>query len=260
MADAPRILVTNDDGVHAPGLAALAAALEELGRVEVVAPARKVAGAGLYGVLGGTLRVEEARTTDDRPARAVDGYPADCVRFALATTDDPPELVVAGINDGLNLGADIQYSGTVGAAREAAFWGVRALAVSAGGYDAEDLAWSSPDADDYTAAADWAAIVARRLLRKSQQPGFLHNLNVPPGRAGGLKNTRLARLRYGVRYRETDTATFAVELSDESSPDAANADTDLGAILKGYASLTLLRAGIDGPRRRRFRTIWTRDE
>lgn len=260
MADKPRILVTNDDGVAAPGLAALAASLAELGRVEVVAPAKKVAGAGLYGVLGGTLRVEEARTADDRPARAVDGYPADCVRFFLATSDALPDLVVAGVNDGLNLGADIQYSGTVGAAREAVFWGVHALAVSAGGYDAEDLAWSSPDEAGYAAAADWAAIVARRLLRKNPQPGYLYNLNVPPGRAKGLKNTRPARLRYGVRYRETENAAYAVELSDEASPDAGNADTDLGAVLKGYASLTLLRAGIDGPRRRRFRTIWTRDE
>ena len=126
MAD-PLILVTNDDGVHAPGIRALAAALERAGRGLDVAPDREASASGQSLTLKHPLRAEKVETR----VLAVDGTPADCVNLAIVKLlPRRPALVVSGINRGGNLGDDVFYSGTVGGAREATFFGVPAIAVS----------------------------------------------------------------------------------------------------------------------------------
>src|SRR5258705_10011651 len=123
----PLILVTNDDGVHAPGIKALAAGLAPLGTVYVVAPDREVSACAQSLTLKHPLRAERV----DERIHAVDGTPADCVNLALVKLlPRRPDLVVSGINRGANLGEDVFYSGTVGGAREGTFFGVPSIAVS----------------------------------------------------------------------------------------------------------------------------------
>ena len=126
-----KILVTNDDGIAAPGIKALAEALQVMGQVTVVAPDRERSAAGHSLTLHSPLRVFELR-----PGwYAVDGTPTDCVNMGIhSLLDDPPDLVVSGINHGGNLGDDITYSGTVAAAMEANLMGIPAIAVSLATY------------------------------------------------------------------------------------------------------------------------------
>jgi 5'-nucleotidase len=128
------ILVTNDDGVFAPGLLALAQALRPLGKVSVLAPDRNWSASGHVKTLHRPLRVKEVKLADDSPAQASDGAPSDCVALALmGLIEEPIDLVVSGINPYANLGYDLTYSGTVTAAMEAVIAGVPAIAVSVDG-------------------------------------------------------------------------------------------------------------------------------
>ena len=127
------ILVTNDDGVNAPGLLALAGAMRKLaaGDVTVFAPDRNWSASGHVKTLERPLRVKEAILADGTRALATDGAPSDCVALALlGILERPIDLVVAGVNGGPNLGHDVTYSGTVTAAMEAAIFGLPAVAVS----------------------------------------------------------------------------------------------------------------------------------
>ena len=125
------ILVTNDDGVMAPGLLALVQEMRELGNVSILAPDRNWSGGGHVKTLDRALRVKEVRLVDGTPAFASDGAPSDCVALAaLGYFKEPIDLVVSGINVGANLGHDVTYSGTVTAAMEAVIAGVPGIAVS----------------------------------------------------------------------------------------------------------------------------------
>src|SRR2546425_7046118 len=158
------ILVTNDDGVHAPGLAALASALEELGDVYVVAPDREQSAVGHALTLHRPLRVTQ---TGERRF-AVNGTPSDCVNLAvLGLLPERPVLVAAGVNHGSNLGDDVTYSGTVSAAMEGTLLGVPSMAVSL------------VDGGDFRAAGAIAKLIAMRLLVEGIAPKTLLNVNVP---------------------------------------------------------------------------------
>lgn len=172
----PVILVTNDDGVHAPGIKALAEALRSLGEVHVVAPDREVSACAQSLTLTKPLRAE----TVEPYVHAVDGTPADCVNLALVKlVPRRPELVVSGINRGANLGEDVFYSGTVGGAREGTFFGVPSIAVSL-------AAKTDPD---FTHAAAFAARLARLVLEKGLPERTLLNVNVPAGEPQGVAIT-----------------------------------------------------------------------
>ncbi len=175
MAD-PLILVTNDDGVHAPGLRALAEALGGLGEVWIVAPDREASASGQSLTLKHPLRAEKI----EPKVVAVDGTPADCVNLAIVKLlPRRPALVVSGINRGGNLGDDVFYSGTVGAAREAAFFGVPAIAVSLAAQ--ADL--------DYAPAAGFARRLAGLVIERGLPERTLLNVNVPAGRPTGVAVT-----------------------------------------------------------------------
>jgi len=160
------ILLTNDDGIDAPGLAALLAAARHLGEPVVVAPTGAHSGCSHRVTTDGPIRVES------RPAGfAVEGTPADCVRVALHDVAPDAAWVLAGINAGGNLGADVYHSGTVAAAREAVLHGVPAVALSHYKKRGLELDWPR--------AAAWAVPLLRELTRRPWRPGLLWNVNLP---------------------------------------------------------------------------------
>lgn len=194
-----RILLTNDDGIHAPGLAALAEALKSLGDVTIVAPAAEQSGVGLSITYLHPLMVRQEQRDGRLYGHAVHGSPADCVKLGILEFCDPePDLVVSGINSGSNVGINVLYSGTVAGAIEGAFFGKTSIAVS--------LAQGTPP--DYAAAARYAVGVIERLLASNPPAGSLWNLNLPdtrPEGPRGLKPVRMAvRRRYDVIEKRTD--------------------------------------------------------
>lgn len=181
-----RILVTNDDGVHAPGIRALARALEPLGEVVVVAPDREQSASGHALTLQQPLRM-----TEIEPAVfAVTGTPTDSVLLAVhgLMKGQPPDLVVSGINAGPNMGDDVTYSGTVSAAFEGTLLGSPSMAVS--------LATFDPGPWDVAAA--WAVTIARRILEQGLPPKTLLNVNVPARPADQIRGVRLTRLGHRI--------------------------------------------------------------
>src|ERR1041385_8832783 len=175
------ILVTNDDGIHASGLMALAGALEELGEVYVVAPDREQSAVGHALTLHRPLRVD---TVGERRF-AINGTPSDCVNLGiLGLLPEKPVLVASGINHGTNLGEDVTYSGTVSAAMEGTLLGVVSMAVSL----------AEPEGGGFDEAARVARAVATRLLVEGLPPSTLLNVNVPRGAVKGVKATRLGQI------------------------------------------------------------------
>jgi len=161
------ILVTNDDGIQAPGILALAAALRELGQVTVVAPDRERSAVGHSLTLHSPLRVFELRDG----FYAVDGTPTDCVNMGIhSLLPIRPDLVVSGINHGPNLGDDITYSGTVAAAMEATLMGIHAIAVSLATFD---------HGGHFPTAAAVAVRVARQVMANGLPADTFLNVNVP---------------------------------------------------------------------------------
>ena len=170
------ILITNDDGIDAPGLEALAQALSRVGRLTVVAPDRERSAAS-HGIT--VFEPVVYHQVGDRRF-AVQGTPADCVIMAvLRIMRVRPSLVVSGVNRGLNVGHDIFYSGTVAAATEAVLQGIPAIAVSAH--------------SDFKAAAEVAARLAARVLREGLPPDVLLNVNHPRQWNGECRLTRQGR-------------------------------------------------------------------
>ncbi|MHB8766222.1 MAG: 5'/3'-nucleotidase SurE [Deferrisomatales bacterium] len=182
------ILVSNDDGVHAPGLGALAAALATLGRVVVVAPDRERSAVGHAVTLHRPLRIHEVRPD----WYAVDGTPTDCVHLGMhGILDRPPDLLAAGINHGGNLGDDLSYSGTVNVALEGTLFGVPSFAVSL----------AARDGFEFGPAGRVARQVAEAVAERGLPPGTFLNVNVPNVAAGeelrGIRMTRQGRRVFG---------------------------------------------------------------
>jgi 5'-nucleotidase len=185
-----RILVTNDDGVQSRGLAAVADALERLGEVTVVAPFRETSAIGHALTLHNPLRLERVR---DR-VFAVDGTPTDCITLGVFTVlRGLPDLVVSGINRGLNVGDDVTYSGTVAGALEAVLLGVPGLAVSV---DKGDAGW------DFGAAARMATTLGEAVLERGLPPRVLLNVNVPKGEPNGVRVTVQGRRNHSTSVSE----------------------------------------------------------
>jgi 5'-nucleotidase len=194
-----RILLTNDDGVFAPGLAALEQQLRHLGEVFVVAPETEQSGVGHSITYLTPLICKSIHRDGHHWAWAVQGSPADCVKLAIAELlqDEPVDLVVSGINNGLNAGINVLYSGTVAAAIEGAFFGVTSVAVSLE-YD--------PDAD-YQSAAVIARNVIRGLMQQPAARGRLFNLNVPTAATQSPQELRIVPMglaQYGRAYEKRE--------------------------------------------------------
>ena len=167
-----QILLTNDDGIYAPGLAALEHQLRKMGDVTVVAPLTEQSGVGSLHYLPHAVDGSRSfrHTSGERRGWAVEGSPADCVKLAVSELcPRRPELVVSGINSGLNAGINVLYSGTVAAAIEGAFFGITSVAVSLE-YD---------DAARYDLAAVQAAAIVEQILNQEDSANHLYNINIP---------------------------------------------------------------------------------
>src|SRR5438874_357339 len=177
-----RILITNDDGIHAEGLLALKRALSEMAEVVVVAPDRPRSACGHSITLHKPLRVTEVRLPDGSPAYSTTGTPSDCVSLAVLDIlrDRPPDVVVSGINSGPNLGWDLTYSGTVSAAMEGAILGIPSIAISVTG---------TRGPHNYDTAARFAVHLAESVREHGLEKWTLLNVNVPETEIRGVTIT-----------------------------------------------------------------------
>lgn len=232
------ILVTNDDGVTAPGLLALAQALRPLGNVSVLAPDHNWSASGHVKTLHRPLRVKETTLADGTPALATDGAPSDCVALAVLGLLPPVHLVVSGINPNANLGHDITYSGTVTAAMEGAIWGIPSLAVSL------EIPEKAPRPVDYSAAAAIAARIASQRLQQVELPAdILLNINIPCLPENEIKGCQVTRT--GLRIyrdelvrREDPRGKPYYWIGGAAPTGLPEPGTDIGAIASGYVSIT----------------------
>jgi 5'/3'-nucleotidase len=180
------ILLTNDDGVEAPGLLALEQALAALNRIEIIAPQRNWSAAGHTKTMHKPLRIHRTALRDGAPAYACSGSPSDCAAVALlGFLDEPPALIVSGINPTSNIGHDITYSGTIAAAMEGAVGGVSSFAIS---LDAGDAVES-----DFSVAAEFAELLARKVMKEGLPPDTFLNVNVPAKPREGIRGVRITR-------------------------------------------------------------------
>jgi 5'-nucleotidase len=231
------ILVTNDDGINAPGLLALATAMRELGDVTVVAPHENQSAVGHRKTMHKPMRAWETTLADGTPAMAMTGSPADCVALAmLGLVERPVDMVASGVNSGPNLSRDVTYSGTVTAAMEAVIERVPALAVSVDTFD--------PPAAGFAPAAEAALHVARRIAEHGLPPLTLLNVNVPDlpaGELAGFYVTRQGHRHYPdelVKRLDPRGRPYYWIGGKPPSGDFDEEGTDLWAVAHGYISVT----------------------
>lgn len=235
------ILVTNDDGVTAPGLLALAQAMRPFGEIKILAPDRNWSGSGHVKTLDRPLRVKQVKLEDGSSAWASDGAPSDCVALALmGFFEEKFDLVVSGINPMPNLGHDVTYSGTVTAAMEAIIWGVPGIAFSLGSVE------NGLTVSDYSPAANVALQVVQAWQEHGLSTGILLNVNVPLLPTDQLKGFRITR--QGLRlYR--DRLDRRVDprgrpyfwIGGDTPTGIPEAASDIGALAESYVSITPLQ-------------------
>ena len=230
-----RILITNDDGIDADGIRKLAEIARRFGEVTVVAPDMQRSAASHHCVFHRPLILKEsAFGVDGVKAYTLDGAPADCVRVGIfAASDSKPDVVLSGINHGFNISSDIQYSGTVGAALEAAFLGVHGIAVSYGNYDfnAKDIV------DRYLPE------LLEEYMEKPLPASQIWNINIPDCRAdecrGILRNAFMNTDRfYDDHYtkNQVDEKTWAVTVISDRIWDSPEG-SDLNAVANRYIAV-----------------------
>lgn len=235
--DRPLILICNDDGIDAPGIHALASAMDGYGDLIVVAPEREQSAVGHAITVRDPVRVHPHDfevPSGKIPAYAVTGTPADCVKIAAdQILDRPPDLVVSGINRGPNTAVNVLYSGTVSAATEASILGFNAVAVSLCSFTLED----------YEVAGRYAERVAQRVLKDGLPSGVLLNVNVPALPADeirGMRITRQARSRWEESFEERidpfDRPYYWIAGHFVNLDNGER--TDIDAIEDGYVSIT----------------------
>ncbi|GIW98897.1 MAG: 5'-nucleotidase SurE [Pirellulaceae bacterium] len=235
------ILLTNDDGVYAPGLAALRSELASLGNVSLIAPATEQSGVGHSITFLEPLVCKEIFHGDELYGIAVEGSPADCVKLAVAELiGRPVDLVVSGINGGLNAGINVLYSGTVAAAIEGAFFRINSFAVSLE-YD--------PHAD-FETAAKIAVPLIQKILEKKDSPPRLYNINIPTAAVEQFRGGQTPRVavvpmgveRYGEHFirRKDPKGRDYYWATNDPPPQPTDHPTDLTRVAEGYVTITPL--------------------
>ena len=234
-----RILLTNDDGIYAPGLRALRKELQKLGEVVVVAPAAEQSAVGHSITLLMPLLVQEILDEGNQPLGwAVEGRPADCVKLALLELlPEPPDVIVSGLNAGSNAGINVLYSGTVAAAIEGAFFRRTSIAVS--------LEYTKPKLD-FPRAAALARGVIEQILAREPPTGTLFNVNIPSLDKGPIRGIRTVPQniapyveKYDRRVDPRGRVYFwnsPVFACPEPHP-----DTDVTGLADGYITVTPLQ-------------------
>jgi len=234
-----RILLTNDDGILAPGLVAMRRELSRLGEVTIVAPTTPQSAIGHAISVSQPLFCQEIEVAEGIRGYSVDGRPADCVKLAVLELmrSAPPELVVSGVNHGENVGINVLYSGTVAAAIEGAFYGLPAVAVS--------LAFG--ERPDFRGAARLACGLLEQIVSAGRLRGLLLSVNVPDLSAGRPKGLRVCRMgilpteeamvrREDPRGRPYFWMTGGFVPTGERDP-----DLDQVALAEGYVTVTPLK-------------------
>jgi len=240
------ILLSNDDGVHAPGLAALREGVADLGKTTIVAPESAQSAAGHAITLKAALPIRRVQLAGEGAGEAigVDGRPADCVRLAIRKLlDEPPELVLTGINPGANVGVNVFYSGTVAAAAEAAMLAIPAVAFSAVPPPAMNLPSFRPIAK----LCRW---VLGELLGSGLNPGDLMNVNIPalwdekgvgPRAPLGVQIVPQSTAEIeDVYHSERTGGREAFRLADEYRFTPEQENTDVVRLAEGYITVTPL--------------------
>ncbi|HEY1306415.1 MAG TPA: 5'/3'-nucleotidase SurE [Vicinamibacterales bacterium] len=227
----PRILVTNDDGVHSEGIRALADALMPLGHVTIVAPIQEASAIGHALTLRRPLRIDEIGLN----VFAVDGTPTDCVNLAIThVLKVKPDLIVSGINKGWNLGDDVTYSGTVSGALEGALLEIPSIAVST---------QRLRDGCEFGPSAEAAAIVAQAVLEHGLPKFTLLNINTPRGANKGFRVTVQAKRNHVTTVDErVDPRQRPYYWIEEGENEWEPHDrSDYQAVRDGYISITPLQ-------------------
>ncbi|MCC7084388.1 MAG: 5'/3'-nucleotidase SurE [Pirellulales bacterium] len=230
-----QILLTNDDGIYAPGLAAMERALRKLGDVAVVAPATEQSGVGHSITFLTPLVVKEIFDGPRRRGWAVEGSPADSVKIGIFEyCPKRPDLIVSGINGGLNAGINVLYSGTVAAAIEGAFFRITSIAVSLE-YDEQA---------QFDKAADIAIWAIEKILAHQGPQPQLYNLNIPTSALDGevqLKIVPMGVQPYADKFeKRTDPRGRSYFWAAGEYPPLLDGETDLSALKKGFVTLTPL--------------------
>jgi len=236
--DRPVILVTNDDGITAPGIRNLVEAVRDLGRVVVVAPDKPQSGMGHAITIGEPLRLEKVDQFDDIESWQCSGTPVDCVKLAKdKILHRKPDICLSGINHGPNHSINIIYSGTMSAAMEAAIEGIPSVGFSLFefGFDA-----------DFTVSKHLAHTIAKHMLEERMPEHTLLNVNIPKAKPHEFKGMKICRQAY---------AKWAEEFDERSDPRGKkyywmtgkfiNMDkhdqTDIEALSQGYASIVPIK-------------------
>ncbi|MFZ5432197.1 MAG: 5'/3'-nucleotidase SurE [Calditrichota bacterium] len=231
-----RILVSNDDGIQAPGLHALVKALKGWGEIWVIAPDREQSAVGHAITMHEPIRLFPWEVEDADYTYAISGTPADCVKLALTELmPDPPDLVISGINRGENTGISVIYSGTVSAATEGAINGLPAMAVSLASFTSTD----------YSDAGRIARRVAERMMERGLPPETLLNVNIPPLPIHKIRGIRVApqgRARFQETFsKRADPRGRIYYWMDGDRVPLTETNTDSTALHEGYATVTPIR-------------------
>jgi 5'-nucleotidase len=235
-----RILLTNDDGIYAPGLRALRPELQKLGEVVVVAPAAEQSAVGHSVTLTTPLVVQEVLDEQRKPLGwAVEGRPADCVKLALRELlEEPPDVLVSGLNAGSNAGINVLYSGTVAAAIEGAFFRCTSIACS--------LEYTRLKPLDFARGAELARRVVEQIVAQRPPAGSLFNVNVPSLERGPVRGIRVVPQNVAPYVEAFDRRVdprgrvYFWTTPNFGCPDP-HPDTDVTALAEGYITVTPLQ-------------------
>lgn len=234
------ILVTNDDGVRAPGLLSLVTALRPFGNISILAPDRNWSGSGHVKTMSRPLRVHETILDDGTPAYSSDGAPSDCVALALlGFIKEPIDMVVSGINTTSNMGHDVTYSGTVTAVMEGIVAGVPGVAFSQEGTEHEMQ-------QDYGVSQRVVQLVMEQVTQRSLPDGVFLNVNVPDLPSDQLKGIQLTRQGLRVYHGRLDERIDPrggkyYWIAGDKPGGVPDPGTDIGALANGFASVTPLQ-------------------
>ncbi len=231
-----KILITNDDGINARGIIALAKEISKKHEIIVVSPREQKSASSHSISIHNPIKIREEKLDENFKAYSLVGTPADCTQAGLSLLGGDIDIVISGINRGLNCGTDILYSGTVSAAVEGAIYSVPSIAISM------DVDWSKED-EDYSKAAKWISKILDVAEKDYLKENVVLNVNVPninEEDIKGLKVCRLGKSTYKTNYILVEENEDKVYVTKGTRNDILEDDSDLYFLSQGYVTLTPL--------------------
>lgn len=231
-----KVLITNDDGIDARGILALAKEISKKHEVIVVAPREQKSASSHSISIHNPIKIREEKIDKDFKAYSLVGTPADCTQAGLSLLCEDIDLVISGINRGLNCGTDILYSGTVSAAVEGAIYNVPSIAISM------EVDWERND-EDYTKAAKWISKVVDIAEKSYLRKDVVLNVNVPnilEEEIKGIKVCRLGKSTYKTNYVLVEENEDKIYITKGTRNEISEEDSDLYFLSQGYVTLTPL--------------------